>query len=63
MDELGRVQSRTGRAVRLWLIVWPLIFVAALTVLSECGPRTGDRKTQDGAAAPAAGESSGRGIK
>jgi hypothetical protein len=62
MEELGRVQSRTGRAVRLWLIVWPLMFVAALTVLSECGPRTGERKTQDGAA-PTASESSGRGIK
>jgi hypothetical protein len=51
MEDLGRVQNRTDSvARRLWLLIWPLTFVAVMTILSECGPQTSYSKSRDGAA-------------
>lgn len=62
MEDIGRVGSRAGRVARLWLLVWPLTFVVAMTVLSECGPQMRDHKSQEyGTAVPAQPEA--RGIK
>jgi len=36
-DIADRVDSIAGK---LWKLGWPLVFVVAMTMLSECGPHT-----------------------
>ncbi len=41
-----------SRAKKLWRLGWPLLFVCAMTLLSEFGPRLGYSKPSLGAATP-----------
>jgi hypothetical protein len=46
MGYLGSVVSRAdGPGISVWKLTWGLVFVLAMTVLSEWGPRLGYSKT------------------
>jgi hypothetical protein len=53
--------SRAGFARKVWSYGWGALFVAVMTILSECGPQVSYSK--DLARAPVASLSPGQAIK
>jgi len=43
--ERRRMKPATYKPKMIWKVLWPLVFISAMTLLSECGPRLGSFET------------------